>query len=130
MSEYAQKVKQYVENVTNRDYWIEITKCCGYSELMMFYRTYTLADFHNAVKHHFGYTNDFTFSLYVIDPSDGERVFIPPETSVTLNHMIRELPAIFKPIYPLPAKVVYRVYLDDGHRHADIEDQSLSDTGL
>lgn len=114
INNYMTQMELYVSRVTNRNYWIELTKCCGYGEILAFYRDYTLSEFYVAVKQQMVCPDNTV--LYILD-DQGSRMIIPDDPTITLSQFIRQHIDLFQPIYPLPAKVVYRIYLDDGHIH-------------
>lgn len=106
----------YLENITNDRLIIEFTKCCGHSQFNTYSNKYTLAEFYQNVYYEWMTSK---LDLYVLDNS-GQRLDIPKfVNSITLRDFIANNRTFFKPIYPVPAKVVYRIYLDDGHTHDD-----------
>ena len=123
---YNRKLQQYLDGVTTDRIIIELTKCCGYSQFQMYYNKYTLAEFYQNMAYE--WSNTTKLDLFVLDGS-GQRLDIPKYiNSITLREFISNNRRFFIPIYPVPAKVVYRIYLDDGHTHAD--DCSSVFTGL
>jgi len=84
--------------------FFEITKCCGYSQFIPAYRDGTLKDLHRAFSFHFGFKIDGLLVKH-----DGCVLDILSE-DMLLKDFIRLNPDFFKPIYPLPAKVVYNIY--------------------
>lgn len=114
---YNLKLQQYLDSVTNDRIIIEFTKCCGYSQFQIFSNKYTLAEFYQNVSYE--WSNTVKLDLFVLDGS-GQRLDIPKYiNSTTLREFITNNRTFFIPIYPVPAKVVYRIYLDDGHTHDD-----------
>lgn len=114
---YNRKLQQYLDGVTTDRIIIELTKCCGYSQFQMYYNKYTLAEFYQNMAYE--WSNTTKLDLFVLDGS-GQRLDIPKYiNSITLREFISNNRRFFIPIYPVPAKVVYRIYLDDGHTHAD-----------
>jgi len=119
---YNRKLQQYLDGVTNDRIIVELTKCCGYSQFQTYSNKYTLAEFYQNVAYE--WSNTTKLDLYVLDESggsggSGKRLHIPKYISVTLREFISNNRTFFIPIYPVPAKVVYRIYLDDGHTHDD-----------
>ena len=45
------------------------------------------------------------------------RLYIPLTVMQTVRQLLYANQQYFKPIYPIPNHVVYRIYLDDGHHH-------------
>ena len=92
------------------------TKCCNYSTLVFLYKEDKVSDLFLQVAKHFGCKT--LASLYILG-QEGERIIIPFNSSTTLREYIFEQQNILKPIYDIPLPVVYRIYLDDGHKHDD-----------
>ena len=113
---YNEKMSEYMARIGNNGILLEITKCCGYSEIHPFHKDITLAELHTNVIQLFElYRENPTCNLYTRN-SDGiysliEKSDANIKTFIQNNNM--------KPIYELPAKVVYRIFLDDGHIHPE-----------
>ena len=50
--------------------------------------------------------------------NNNEKIAIPRNANIKLCDYINNNTFLFIPIYPLPFKVVYRIYIDDGHNHS------------
>ena len=111
--QYNNKLNEYNNRSINDRYIIELTKCCGYSFFSVFFREYTLEDVY---KHVLLEMPSNTIELYVLSET-GEKIVIPRDNNITLRNYVLSNNTLFKPIYDMPAKVVYRVYFDDGHTH-------------
>ena len=48
-----------------------------------------------------------------------ENVLFINDSMLLIKDLILNNPTFFKPVYPLPNKVVYKIYIDDGCSHAD-----------
>ena len=115
IDQYNRKLQQYLDSVTNDRIIVELTKCCGYSQFQTYSNKYTLAEFYQNVAYE--WSTSTKLDLFVLDGS-GQRLDIPKYiNSTTLREFIANNRAFFIPIYPIPAKVVYCIYLDDGHTH-------------
>ena len=119
---YEKHINEMFTRITNNQYIIEMTKCCGYSCFMLFHKNFTLADMYNHVL--FEMPSN-TIELYV-QKETGERLIIPRDSTIILRTFILENAEWFKPIYPMPVKVVYRVYFDDGHTHECTNENALN----
>ena len=115
---FTQKMSKYLEYVKENQFILEVEKCCGYKEIMTLYKTATLLEFHTAVGHHF--MNPNIGELYVIG-SFGEKLTIPKDGNVLFRDFIRAHESCFKPAYPVPSKVIYRIIFDDGHTHDNMD---------
>ena len=115
VDEYHQKLNKYFTYLTQERLIVEITKCCGYEQIQMFYKNSTLDEIYQDMT--INWCNAGKFELFVLDVT-GIRLDIPKgDTTTTLREFINKNRDYFIPIYPLPSSVVYRIYLDDGHTH-------------
>ena len=125
---YSGKINYYISRLPSTHRFVEITKCCGYSEMHPILKQSSLTDLYKDVRRIFEchakcdlyikHTDmemsdincrcDDNFVLTKIEPNDTANSF------VQLMHTRN-----IQPIYMLPSPVVYRIYLDDGHRHDD-----------
>jgi hypothetical protein len=111
---YNNKLNTYFNRITQTKYLFEITKCCEYSEFLSIYKEYNLAELYKATMHQFA-MNQLN-ELFVLNELR-EKLIIPNDENIQIKDFINMNNAFFRPIYPLPATVVYRVYFDDGHVH-------------
>ena len=113
---YNEKISKFISNIPNTGYLIEITKCCGYSQFIKVFKKKTLMDMYNDIFYEFDHLD--IKSLYVYNKNN-EKLIIPRNTTL-LNNFILNNPDYFKPVYPIPLLVVYKIYFDDGCRcHLD-----------
>jgi hypothetical protein len=93
---------------------IIFSKFCGWSFLHVFdSRTTTLVDVYRLIDHRFrGAENDSNTRLYL----DLDRDYLVPRERISLrNYFIRNYN--ISPVYPISTRIVYRLFLDDGHGH-------------
>jgi hypothetical protein len=116
-SEYNTKLNNYINQIITTDYIFEVTKICGYSEFFFIHKDHTLLELYNQISLQFS-CKDIK-SLFI---AAGVRRYNIPITSMTsVRKFITDgladsnLKNFLNPVYPLPAKVVYKIYLDDGH---------------
>ena len=121
---YNTKLTTYFNSITNMKYLFEITKCCGYSEFVSVYKDYTfLSDLYKNV--HLQYHMNALNNLWIINNLSGERLLIPNDGNISLKEFILNNNNYFIPIYPLPSKVVYRIYFDEGTCHCHNDDNTI-----
>ena len=113
-NKYNELVANHLKQISNTMFSFELTKCCNYSTLVFLYKEDKVSDLFLQVAKHFGCQN--LVSLYIIG-LEGQRIIIPFNSSTTLREYIFEQQHILKPVYDVPLPVVYRIYLDDGHKH-------------
>jgi len=114
---YTDKLAEYIESIKNSMYTFEVTKCCNYSTFVTVYKDETLADLYNRIILHFGGIE--IDRLYFIS-SEGGQINIPLSKKPVFQFVrdnILTNPIKWVPVYPVPAPIVYRIYLDDGHCH-------------
>ena len=128
MNLYHDKLNDHIKEIPGRMYTFEITKCCDYSTFIFMYKDETLMDLYNRVSHHFG-LGDIK-KLFIKIPNYDDDVTVPLTGLKTIRSFINDQiccnPSKMVPIYDLPAPVVYRIYLDDGHHHNDLSNSAAS----
>jgi hypothetical protein len=90
-------------------YQFLITKHCGYEFLIIIHKLSSLIELYKHIEYEIGHAN---FSLYV----NNELI---NKTNYNLSDYIKYLQVNKNliPIYKIPNPVVYRVFIDDGHKH-------------
>jgi hypothetical protein len=74
-----------------------------------------LCDLYKSVCQQFGLPVN---GLYVFDNITGNKMTIPNQALSTLRQFIANNSTHFRPIYPISAKVVYKIWYDDGCCHS------------
>jgi hypothetical protein len=131
MEEYYTKLNKYNKYMENNMFFLDVEKICGYSEFVLIYKNSTMNDVCNLIFQHFECSHNETKQLFVKKTptncrhSHGNPSTIPMdihEDCITLTEspeLFREFinnhSEYFRPLYNLPCKVVYKIYLDDGH---------------
>ena len=113
MDKYTDNINTLLKLIDNTKYLFEMTKCCGYGFILPVYKNYTLNEFYHIMDLELSH---LTISSIYLQNVNGERLEFPKNT-MTICDFINENRAWFIPIYPLPAKVVYKVFFDDGQHH-------------
>jgi len=113
---YNEKMYNYITQLPIKNYIIEITKCCGYSEFVIIDKDMLLCDVYRFIGQHFG---SGVNGLYVFDHITGDKLLIPNHVMTTLRQFVAAKSAYFRPVYPMETKVVYKIYFDDGCCHVD-----------
>ena len=120
-SEYNAKFLQLCNGITNQQYIFEITKLCGFGQFLTAYKKQSLLDLYKTVSIQFE-CKDIK-QLFFINNCTNERIRIPITDEITIWQFIFSHNSgstqIIKPVYPVPCKIVYRIYFDDGHTHGD-----------
>lgn len=126
LTEYNNKMSHYLSRLPLNHRFIEITKCCGYSEIHPILRTASLTELYDTVTRIFECHRICELYIRVKNPElntlncqcDDNYILIHIDRNPNVNSFVQLMQEHkIPPIYFLPASVVYRIYLDDGHRH-------------
>lgn len=116
---FTYKLTQYVDNIHNYKFIFEVTKLCGYGEFMTVFKNQSLLDLYSTISYQFD--NREIKSLFFVNDITGGKIMIPMSSTIRIKDFISGLNSgnnmVIKPIYPVPCKIVYRLYFDDGHVH-------------
>jgi hypothetical protein len=116
---FIKKFTEYTDELSNKMYCFEVSKCCGYSSLVYVYKSANVIDLYNNIYHHFRCNQ--IVELYLLN-KDNLKISINDYMDKSMTEFIQILTdasnRILEPIYPLPLPVVYKLYLDDGHLHS------------
>ena len=110
---YIDNMNTLVILINNNKYLFEMTKCCGYGFILPIYKMHTLNEFYHIMDLELSH---LTITRIYLENLNGEQIEFP-RNEMTMYDFINENNAWFTPIYPLPSKVVYKVFFDDGHHH-------------
>jgi hypothetical protein len=104
---YNAQVKDHIDRFPGNRLIFNITKCCGYSEFLFAYMNSTLADLYRSIQLQFEITD---LRLFTVNSASGVKMEIPNDSTVNVRQFILGNPQYFQPQYPMPAKVVYKLY--------------------
>jgi hypothetical protein len=117
--QFGYKFQQYVDTTTNYKFIFEVTKLCGYGEFMTVFKNQTLLELYSTISYQFD--NRIIKSLFFLNEDTNEKIMVPISNTIRIKDFISNHNSgsslIIKPIYPMPCKIVYRLYFDDGHTH-------------
>ena len=120
LDKYNSLFERYLSNIRNNSFLFEVCKCCGYSELVPLSKNATCEDLYKSVIMQFQLNQSQQVRLYVytIDVS-GNLIFnndlFIQNNNKSLRDFISENNQVMRPLYPIPANVVYKLCFDDGH---------------
>jgi hypothetical protein len=112
---YQENLNKYYTSIVNLKYIFEVEKCCGYSEFVSVYKTNTMANLYIETRNQFD--NQTITELYVFNSETNQGLYLPNDESILVRDFISQNSSFFKPTYPLPASVIYKIKFDDGHVH-------------
>jgi len=115
LEQYYSRRDDFLRLLTqNSQFIFEVTKCCGYGEWVSVFKDQPIVQLYNNIENQFAGLRPK--ELCAIDIS-GNKLLVPETSNLTLRLLIKNNPSFFKPIYPLPAYVIYRIYIDEGCCH-------------
>jgi hypothetical protein len=111
---YNEKIEKYIKNMNKKMYIFEVTKCCGYSELITVYKNETMFDFFSRISHHFDGIEIKDLFFYTLQ---AEYIKIPLSNK-KISEFVKENISCNPPklisLYPYLNHNIYNIYLDDG----------------
>lgn len=121
MESYGDQMNKLIKNLPNNYFICEVTKCCNYSTFVLVPKHDSLLDLYSSISSHFECRD---IKRVFVKNNTNEEMNIPITCNLSLKTFITENQHFFKPIYPIPHHVVYRIYLDDGHVHINETDDA------
>jgi len=139
MEEYNAKLNKYYNYAANNMIILEVEKLCGYSEFVFIYKNSTLADVCNSIFRHFECSHKENKRIFVTKthlpstcsansssqysintittttPMDVEETRVLYDSDELFRDFVNNNSEYFRPLYEIPCKVVYKIYLDDDH---------------
>jgi hypothetical protein len=110
---FSESKERFFRCIFNQHYLLQITKCCDHFEWITILKTYTCNDLYRYLREF--YENPKTLQLFAKDDF-GNKLEIS-ESDCPIKKLIFTNGNFFKPVYPLPYQVVYKLFIDDGHTH-------------
>jgi len=104
---FKEGFKKYIDSVRSNCYMFDVNKCCGYSEIVPIFKYATCADLYRNIMHQFDIKPEIKMSLYARDANNNTMMIQNDNTPI--RNIIVENSNFFKPIYPLPTSVVYKL---------------------
>jgi hypothetical protein len=120
LEDFSCKMNEHMNSIPNNKYIFEVSKLCGYSEFIFINKDDSVLDLYKTISQQFQCLD--IKSLFLANGVN--RYSVPLTNIISLRKFITDaqkdgnLRQFIKPMYQLPAPVVYRVYLDDGHVHS------------
>ena len=127
MNEYNKKIEEYNKNLltSSSKYLFLVSKSCDYSYLMVIHKKQPLSELYKQIyyEHDIDYKGNSSANMSTCTEhnvqlySDKKFLYhIPIDENVTVEEMVTQYK--LKPEYPMPARVVYKIwYTDDNHDH-------------
>ena len=118
IEDFHEQSQKYISNCFNNRHILELTKMCGYFEWTTIYNTQqiTLYDLYEIAETHFQQTN---VVLYAKEQTTSEWKKIPKDKTIFFTY-INYNRSYFAPVYPVPANIVYKIYVND-QSHSNID---------
>ena len=109
---YNDLYNKFLGSLKEHHFFFEIVKCCGYSELVTCTKEDSLKRLYEIIRTIFRAKN---IKLYI--SYENVNIWVPESDDVKISNYLSIMKQ--KAEYPLPSNVVYKLFLDDGHCHAD-----------
>lgn len=107
---FDEKIQSFLYHIHDHHYLIEMTKFCGYSEMIMISKNATLLDLYKIVSQQ--------FMCNTIQCIYNENVVVPLSDHISIREFIICHNMI--PIYSSSKPIVYRFFINDGHNHSHV----------
>lgn len=111
MKTYDELIADMNTHTTNNMAIIECVKDCGYAFFIQVYLRSNVADLHNMVCDCIGAERG-TVSLQLRGWNIAD-VELAPNSQMTIRQLRIHFAEYVKPVYPLPARLVYRIHIND-----------------
>jgi hypothetical protein len=106
---FKEGFKKYLDNVRNNSYIFELSKCCGYSEIVPTFKNATCADLYRNIMCQFEIKEENKIKVYATITDASNNTMVIQNDKTPIRNIILENASFFKPIYPLPTTVVYKL---------------------
>lgn len=121
VEQYNNKLNELINFIPNYKYIFEVTKLCGHGQFITVYKKQTLLDLYKTIS--LQYECKDIKQLFFINNTNNNKIVIPITEQITICDFILTHNSgsnqVIRPIYPVPCKIVYRLYFDDGHTHGN-----------
>ena len=112
---YDEKIIEYINNLSDTKFILEITKFCGYSHLMVVCKEDSILDLYIDISKQMWCNNILgLFALVKKDNVNGSLNIkkMPLSANITIKEFVMKNK--LRPIYSIKKPCVYRVFIDDG----------------
>jgi len=106
--------KKFTRTIIEHQYIFEVTKCCGYGEWVSIFKHQSLSNLYSNIGFQY---NNIPSNLYAICLNTNQKLLIPNVDNITVKEYILNNPTFFKPIYPIPLRIVYKIYYTEDRCH-------------
>ena len=106
---FKEGFKKYVDSVRSNCYMFEVSKCCGYSEIVPIFKYATCADLYRNIIHQFDINPENKIKVHATTTDSSKNIMYIQNDNTPIRNIIVENSNFFKPIYPLPTSVVYKL---------------------
>jgi|SaaInlV_150m_DNA_3_1039698.scaffolds.fasta_scaffold95332_1 hypothetical protein len=109
MKTFKEHYEHYLHGLSSNKFGILVTKYCGYDFFIVIHKHSTLFELYRHIELE---TGDNKFTLHV------DHIELPKSNDLLSNYMLRlRNEKLIEPVYKMPDPVVYRIMIDDGHKH-------------
>lgn len=116
--EYEHYRDVFINSINEYQYIFELRKCCGYKEWIMIYKSKTVKDLYDNVYCQFKIPTNRNPPIKLFMIQNEEKIEVINDDTLLYDYICTNQEYL-RAIYPLPCKVVYSLYVDDGTCHED-----------
>ena len=109
---YNELLNKYISSLYNNCLLFEVTKCCGYSELIPTFKKVSCEDLYNNIYNQFHINKNLT-QINVFVYNESKTKLLIPNNNKNIKEFVLENSSFFKPIFKLPSPVVYKIIFED-----------------
>jgi hypothetical protein len=110
---YFERLENLTKYNKNNKILLDVEKTCGYGEFLFVFKKDTLTEISNTISK----LMEFETKRLFVKDENGNELELPLTSDETIREYILRNSQFFKPVYPIPAIVVYKIYYDDGYKH-------------
>ena len=105
----------FFNGLSSNKYGILVTKYCGYDFFIVIHKHSTLNELYRHIELE---TGNSRFTLYLDNDELPKSHELPKSNDLLSNYIFRlRNENLINPIYKMPDPIVYRIMIDDGHKH-------------
>ena len=118
IAEYDNCKDTFLNTIQDYQYIFELRKCCGYKEWIMIYKSKTVKDLYDNLYCQLKIPTNRNPPIRLFLVKNEEKIEVVNDDTLLYDY-ICNYQDYLRAIYPLPCKVVYPLYIDDGSCHDD-----------
>ena len=106
--------RNFITSIIEHQFIFEVTKCCGFVEWISVFKQQPLSSLYSNIGFQH---NNIISNLYTVCLNTNQKLIIPNADNITIKEYLLNNSDFFKPIYPLPLRLVYKIYYTEDNCH-------------